>query len=96
MVGLRDEVEPLINDFDNCVGKHIEVLREEEGDQDDEIEIWKMHMELLHYKWQKFTKILSKIKSILVGATEVAVVVVDDGENGSVAEEGGVRLEQGP
>ena len=88
MEGLRDEVEPLINDFDDCVGKHIEVLRGKERDQDDEIESWEMHMELLHYKWQKFTEIMSKRKSILDGVSEEAVVVADNGENGSVAEEG--------
>ena len=50
MEGLRNEVEPLINKFDDCVSKHIEMLKEEEGHQDKEIESWEMHMELLHYK----------------------------------------------
>ena len=45
-------------------------------------------MELLHYKWQKFTEILNKKKSTLDGVSEAAVVVVvDDRENSSVAEE---------
>ena len=47
-----------------------------------------MHMESLHYKWQKFTKIMSERMLTLDGASEAVVVVVGDKENGSVAEEG--------
>ena len=45
-------------------------------------------MKLLHYKWEKLTNIMTKKKSTLDGASEAVVVVVGDGENGSVVEEG--------
>ena len=88
MEEVRDEIEPLISKFDDCVSKHIKMLKEEEGDQDEEIESREMYMELLHYKWQLSSKIMSERKLTLDGVSEAAVVVVDGRENGSMAEEG--------
>ena len=50
---LRVEIEPLISKFVDCVSEHIKMLKEEEGDQDDEIETWEMQAELVHIKWQQ-------------------------------------------
>ena len=50
MEGLRNEVEPLIHSFVQSVSKHFEVLENEEGDNDDEIESWEMHAELVRIK----------------------------------------------
>ena len=57
MEGLRTGVEPLLKEFDLCVNKHIETLEQTEGDNDEEIETWEMHVELVHIKWQKFLEI---------------------------------------
>ena len=37
MEELRGEVEPLMNQLDDCVSKHVKMLEGEDGDQDEEI-----------------------------------------------------------
>ena len=37
MEGLKDDVEPSLNNFDHCVIKHIEMIEKEEGDNDEDI-----------------------------------------------------------
>ena len=53
MEELRGEVEPLISQLDDCVSKHIKMLKEKEGDQDEEIEMWEMQAQLVCLKWQQ-------------------------------------------
>ena len=40
MEELKGDVEPLIKLLDDCVGRHLWILEDREGDQDDEIEEW--------------------------------------------------------
>ena len=57
MKSLRIEGDPLLKEFDLCVGNHIDTLRKMEEENDEEIETWGMHVELVHIKWQKFLEI---------------------------------------
>ena len=38
MEGLRAEIEPSLKEFELCVNKHLETLKQLEGDNDEEIE----------------------------------------------------------
>ena len=59
-----------------------------EVDHDEGIEGWKIHVELLNFKWQKILTIKEKRKLTLDGIGNATVAMVGDGENGSVVEEG--------
>ena len=55
--GLRAEIERLLKEFELCKGNHLETIKQMEGDNDEDIETWEMHVELVHLKWQKVLKI---------------------------------------
>ena len=49
---MRNEVEPLLGSFVQGVSKHLEILESDDGDNDEELENWEMHAELVCIKWQ--------------------------------------------
>ena len=76
MEGLKDEVEPLLNNFYLCVSKHIEMLEKKEGDNDEEIDIWEVYVELVRMKWQQSLEFW-KHKEIASDDTSEAVVATE-------------------
>ena len=47
---MREELEPLLKEFEQNAYDHLETLRGLEGYNDKEIEVWEMHIELLNFK----------------------------------------------
>ena len=78
MDGSRNEVIPLINSFAQSVNTHLEMLEKQEGDNDDEIESWEMHAELVRIKWQQCLEPWQLQEIASDDASEVAEVTVDD------------------
>ena len=64
------------------------MLKQLEGDNDEVVETWEMHIEVVHYKWQECLDVMRKRKLTFDGMSEGAVAVVDDRESSSVAGEG--------
>ena len=85
MEGSRNKVVPLINSFVQSVSTHLETLEKKEGDNDDEIESWEMHAELVCIKWQQCFE-FSKQQEIASNDTSaVAEVTVGDREGNPAA-----------
>ena len=98
MEGSRDDVVPLLNSFVQGVNTHLEMLEEQEGDNDDEIETWEMHAQLVLIKWQQCLKHWHSQEVASDDASEAVAVTFSDregdlvGRGGSVLDAASVEL----